>query len=154
MAKKNPPTEDQIREMQRYYDETGSMLRTVADKFGWEYHTVSKYLVHRKDKSSVEQRRQKRIDAVTRWRRNTKEKLVEYKGGKCKVCGYDKCIDALEFHHRDPSKKDFSISGKTWSYEKLQAEVDKCDLVCSNCHRELHNEQKISLVGRQISECR
>jgi 5-methylcytosine-specific restriction endonuclease McrA len=65
---------------------------------------------------------------------------VQYKGGKCCICGYDKCYDALEFHHLDPSQKDFGLSsnGHTRSWEKVKEELDKCILVCANCHREIH----------------
>jgi hypothetical protein len=80
-----------------------------------------------------------RADSVMNWRNRTKLKLIEYKGGKCCKCGYSKPIyNAYDFHHRDPNIKDFSISGKSWSYEKLKLEVDKCDLVCKNCHAEIH----------------
>lgn len=44
----------------------------------------------------------------------------------------------LEFHHKDPMKKEFTISGKSYSFERLKREVDKCILVCSNCHAEIH----------------
>lgn len=72
-------------------------------------------------------------------RQRLKEKLVEYKGGKCEICGYNKCINALEFHHLDPSEKDFGISnGNAIAFEKAKKEVDKCILVCANCHREIH----------------
>jgi hypothetical protein len=76
---------------------------------------------------------------VSEWRRRTKLKAVEYKGGKCVRCGYNKCISALEFHHRDPSKKDFGIakSGNCVAWEKILVELDKCDLLCANCHREI-----------------
>ena len=79
--------------------------------------------------------------AVQKRRDKTKQILVEYKGGKCEICGYDKCIQALEFHHLDPNQKDFGIGAKgyTRSIEKNKLEVDKCILVCSNCHREIHN---------------
>lgn len=70
---------------------------------------------------------------------DVKIKLVEYKGGQCERCGYNKSIAALEFHHRDPNQKEFSIAkGKSRSIDKLKLEVDKCDLLCSNCHQELH----------------
>jgi hypothetical protein len=72
------------------------------------------------------------------WRKNTKQKLVDYKGGKCEICGYNRYIGNLSFHHTDPSKKDFSISGMTRCYESLLKEVDKCRLTCHNCHREIH----------------
>ena len=71
--------------------------------------------------------------------RYTKRLCIEYKGGKCEKCGYDKYDGALEFHHLDPSKKDFAISKKkAKSIDKLKPELDKCILLCSNCHRELH----------------
>jgi len=65
---------------------------------------------------------------------------VEYKGGKCEVCGYDRCVEALEFHHRDLSEKEFGISAKGYSrsWKAVMKELDKCILVCANCHRELH----------------
>jgi len=80
------------------------------------------------------------VEAVQRRRLKIKQKAVEYKGGKCCKCGYNKCIDALEFHHKDPLKKDFGIANKgyTRSWEKVKKELDKCDLVCSNCHKEIH----------------
>lgn len=84
-------------------------------------------------------------------RNRLKEELVNYKGGKCEICGYYKCINALEFHHLDPTQKDFTISQyDTLSIEKLKYEVDKCMLVCSNCHRELHYNE--NLEKRKISE--
>jgi len=84
-----------------------------------------------------------RKDAVIDIRRRNKIKLVEYKGGKCERCGYDKCIDALEFHHLNPDEKDFGLScGDTRSLEKLKAEADKCIMVCANCHREIHAEER------------
>ena len=65
---------------------------------------------------------------------------VEYKGNKCEKCGYDKCIASLEFHHKNPKKKDFGIAQKPSSKfnDKIKAELDKCILVCRNCHGEIH----------------
>lgn len=74
-------------------------------------------------------------------RRKRKRKLVEYKGGKCERCGYDKdCLRSYEFHHIDPKKKDFTVAAKSLGFEKLKKEVDKCMLVCRNCHAEIHDE--------------
>ena len=86
-------------------------------------------------------------------RRHMKKSLVDYKGGKCEICGYNKCIDALEFHHLNPNEKEFTIAQYCASnhsdYDKAKAEVDKCILVCANCHREIHaNERADSSVGR------
>ena len=75
--------------------------------------------------------------------RKLKMKSVEYKGGSCTRCGYNKYYGALEFHHLDPSEKDFNIGNcKSTSFEKVKKELDKCILVCSNCHREIHHELK------------
>jgi len=73
-------------------------------------------------------------------RKELKMLAIEHLGGKCVRCGYDKCIDAFEFHHRDPSQKDFSISkyGHTFALSRVKSEIDKCDLLCANCHREVH----------------
>lgn len=75
--------------------------------------------------------------------RKFKEKCIRYKGGSCRKCGYDKCIAALEFHHRNPNEKEFHLSKfrhTSWEKNKevVQAELDKCDLLCANCHRETH----------------
>ena len=81
---------------------------------------------------------QRVVRNVGNWRKRTKQLLVEYKGGECEVCGYNKCVEALEFHHIDESTKSFQISGSTRSLEKQKAEADKCVMLCANCHRELH----------------
>ena len=65
------------------------------------------------------------------------------RGGACEICGYCKNIAALEFHHKNPEKKEFNVDMRKFSnmtLEKLEAELEKCILVCANCHRELHNE--------------
>lgn len=82
---------------------------------------------------------------VTEKRRRLKEALVKYKGGKCEICGYNKCINALEFHHLNPNEKEFGLSnGNIKSLERLKKEVEKCILVCSNCHHEIHYADKMA----------
>ncbi len=78
--------------------------------------------------------------AVAKRRKKIREMALEYKGGKCQVCGYKKSNRALSFHHLDPRKKDFGIShkGMTRSWEKTRNELDKCILLCMNCHMEIH----------------
>lgn len=74
-------------------------------------------------------------------RKQQKEKIIEYLGGKCKVCGYNKCRQALDVHHLDKSKKLFNISTKLYnSIDFLKKEADKCVLLCNRCHQELHAE--------------
>ena len=74
-------------------------------------------------------------------RRSHKQEAVDYKGGKCSICGYNKSLRALEFHHIDPKEKDFSISAdKSYiPFKDIKDELDKCILVCSNCHAEIHD---------------
>ena len=88
---------------------------------------------------------------VYNYRRKIKERLVAYKGGKCEICGYNKCINALEFHHINPGEKDFTIGTfKVLSFQKCKQEVDKCMLVCSNCHREIHDEEYKKIEQERI----
>lgn len=70
-----------------------------------------------------------------------KDKCLEYKGGKCERCGYNRCKRVLSFHHTDPTRKDFQISGNhARKWETVKAELDKCLLLCMNCHLEEHEE--------------
>lgn len=70
-----------------------------------------------------------------------KRKAVEYLGGKCIQCGYSKYIGALQFHHRNPDEKEFTIAHcKLYSFDKIKSELDKCDLLCANCHAEIHGK--------------
>jgi 5-methylcytosine-specific restriction endonuclease McrA len=66
---------------------------------------------------------------------------IEYKGGCCQECGYNRCFEALEFHHLEPTQKDSGISQKGYarSWEKVKNEIEKCVLLCANCHREFHS---------------
>ena len=69
-----------------------------------------------------------------------KEMAVAKLGGKCIFCGYHRTMAALDFHHIDETRKSFSLStrGLTRSWTKISEELEKCVLVCSNCHREIH----------------
>lgn len=76
---------------------------------------------------------------VKKYRHHKKKKCIEYKGGECIVCGYNKCDGAMDFHHLDPSKKDFTISHKNHiNLEDTKKELDKCVLLCCRCHKEVH----------------
>lgn len=73
-------------------------------------------------------------------RQRKKLKLVEEAGGRCVLCGYNACMRALDFHHRDPEIKEFTVSQKMkWSVERLRDEVSKCVLLCKNCHCEVED---------------
>ena len=74
---------------------------------------------------------------------NKKVELIKYKGSICEHCnmeysGSNACI--FDFHHKNESEKSFSIADSMFkSITDIKAEVDKCLLVCSNCHREIHS---------------
>jgi transposase-like protein len=80
-----------------------------------------------------------RTSAVQRRRREVKRILVAEAGGACVLCGYDRTLGGLHFHHRDPSEKAFALSrqGVTRSLASARAEAAKCVLLCSNCHAEV-----------------
>ncbi len=78
-------------------------------------------------------------DRVIRRRRSVKEILVKEAGGACALCGYDRCVRALSFHHLDPTDKAFglAVAGVARSLERARAEASKCVLLCANCHMEV-----------------
>lgn len=80
-----------------------------------------------------------RAAAVAKRRRTVKRKLVEDAGGACMLCGYDRWIGALQFHHLDPEQKRFHIAqrGYSRSLARSRAEASKCVLLCANCHAEV-----------------
>jgi len=102
------------------------------------------------DRRTYADRRAYNIQAVSKRRRQLKALAIESKGGRCQVCGYNKYAGALDLHHIDPSTKTFGIGDKgyTRSWEKVKAELDKCVLLCANCHREV--ESGILQLPREI----
>lgn len=75
---------------------------------------------------------------VMKCQRKKKLDAIEKFGGKCQECGYDKCINALEFHHLDDKKEKPTYIIMRWSWERVKKELEKCILLCANCHREVH----------------
>lgn len=93
----------------------------------------------RKDSTGVRCRKCMSV-SVQKNREKMARRAIEYKGGCCQVCGYNKCSRALEFHHLDPNTKEFGISkdGQTRGWTRVKKELDKCAILCANCHREVH----------------
>lgn len=95
-----------------------------------------------KKKLARKQKAAKNSAKVVQWRRNAKQKLVELRGGKCEICGYCKCLRALQFHHKNPAEKKFALSqANTKRFALMLAEVEKCILLCANCHAEIEDEK-------------
>jgi hypothetical protein len=82
------------------------------------------------------------VHPVVKWRRALKQRAVRELGGRCERCGYSRVTAVLEFHHRDRRTKEFSIAhdGIPRSWERVKNELQKCALLCANCHRETHGE--------------
>lgn len=129
-----------IDKAQKIYD-SGMSLREVGKIVGITRQTLSKYL-NIKEKISKKENESKRddVERVKKWKKNLRNEIVQKSGGKCVICGYNKSIRALHFHHLDPKEKDFRISIGSISKELLLNEIKKCILVCSNCHCEIHDE--------------
>lgn len=133
-------TKQDIEKFQKIYDETKSMQKT-AIICGFCKTTIFKYVVTiERKRLTPEENKKMKVKAVATWRKRTKIKLIEYKGGCCEKCGYKKSIRSLHFHHVNPAEKDIEISGTGYSFENLKSEVDKCMLLCANCHGEVHDE--------------
>lgn len=83
-----------------------------------------------------------RINYGSDRRRRIKVQAILYRGGECVGCGYNDINhpEVFDFHHIDPSKKDFSVGRQTKSFDSMKNELDKCDLLCANCHRIKHNQ--------------
>lgn len=133
ISRYKPPveiTEELLEKMQIRYDECKD-LKIVSKEFNVSINRL-KNLKRRVPKYLKEALKDRRF--------RVKSLLVEYKGGKCQICNYNKCLSALEFHHINPMNKDFNIAAnsKYRNLTKLKKEVDKCILVCANCHREIH----------------
>ena len=136
--------DDMVIKIKQSYKNIGS-IRKVAKELNISRETVRKNITLPDD--NLIKNKNKRIDSckVTDWRRRNKIKLIEYKGSKCEICGYDKSVWSLGFHHKNPKEKSFSISSNSYSFEKNKIEVDKCVLICNNCHGELHEKLKYNL---------
>jgi len=76
---------------------------------------------------------------VREHRQKLKDEAITLKGGKCVMCGYNRCRMSLDFHHLNPDEKEFSISGNNASRKRVLKELKKCILVCRNCHGEIES---------------
>lgn len=84
---------------------------------------------------------------VDKKRLDNKFKSVSYKGGRCEICGFKGLPACFDFHHINPNEKEFSISSQphTRSWERTKKELDKCQLLCANCHRQIEFEKTMNL---------
>lgn len=134
------PTDEEIKIWQDLYN-TGLSANKIAKKVEWCTSTIRHYIKTRtRIIRTLEEKQKLNVSRVLIRRQKVKKLLVEYKGGKCERCGYNKCIRALEFHHINPLEKKYQMSKVSNSFDILKKEADKCMLVCANCHREIEEE--------------
>lgn len=134
-------TNIEIEELNKFYKD--HTIEECMVKFNIKKSTVTRHTDNKRIESFMteEDRKLANYARVKRYRYEIKLKSIQYKGGCCEKCGYNKCNSALEFHHLDPNEKDFGIGSYTvLAWDKIKEELDKCILVCANCHREIHEE--------------
>ncbi len=104
--------------------------QSCHNEYNRRYRQTEKYKkMHSRNEAAKRKPRKQKI----------KRYLIKLLGGKCQICGLDNdCPAIYDFHHRDPNKKDLNISSADRLNKSLLNEVKKCDLLCSNCHRQLH----------------
>lgn len=94
------------------------------------------------------QLQQKRTEIKKQHKQEIRQKAYEYLGGECAICGYNKCWQALEFHHINPVEKKYKIAdGFKRGWQSLKKELNKCMLLCRNCHAEVHAGLIVTKVG-------
>ena len=126
-------------------------IRPASEELGIGYSTLRKYIKEygiqhnsrKKQDGAKFDRNAWQSKAVTRARQIKKLKALEYKGGmKCTRCGFNEPIpDCYAFHHRDPTQKDINwgkMKQNNWSIDRIKDELDKCDVLCHNCHSIVH----------------
>lgn len=102
----------------------------------------------------LKRRRAKSYRSQKKRRREKKAELVRASGARCASCGYAGAAAALDFHHRDASTKEFSISRFSGSWEELVTESRKCDMLCANCHRLCHAIDDAAAEGGAVTDQR
>ena len=130
-------------------------IKPAAEELKIGYSTLRKYIkqhgiVHnsrKKQGGSTFNKSSYSSKRTTEHRKKRKIDSLIYKGGmKCMRCGFSEPIpDCYAFHHRDPSQKDPNYSKmktQCWSWERTKAELDKCDVLCHNCHSIVHYNQR------------
>ena len=128
-----------IKEIKKFCE--SNTIKEASEKFKVSISSIKRYK-RKKEKISLTdiEKKNKQVTRISNWRRKIKLKALEYKGGKCEKCGYNRCVSSMDFHHLDPNEKDFGLSGSIKSWEITKKELDKCILVCKNCHGEIHNK--------------
>lgn len=113
-------------------------------KKGHEREYMRAYMQHRRSRND-DKHKEIHNAKLTKHRADMKAKAIESKGSVCSVCGCTFDAVCFDFHHEDHTQKDFAVSAILYkSWNEIQSEIEKCVLVCSNCHRVLHKDDSYS----------
>ncbi|GAB3958931.1 hypothetical protein GCM10028805_54060 [Spirosoma harenae] len=116
----------------------------TAHHFGVHRSTVKRHTEKKRQLLTDEEKAIKNYRKIRDRRQRLKQMGVDYLGGRCNRCGYDRSIWALQFHHRDPTTKAFTLGQyNNISWHRFKHELDKCELLCANCHAEVHQQEYI-----------
>jgi len=116
-----------------------SKEQNAISEYNKQYYENNKQQI----KTSTKTWRQNNKERFNLWARSNRQKIklqaIEYLGGACSSCGNKYHHACYDFHHRNPEEKDFNLARIfSHKWETIQIELDKCDLVCANCHAMLH----------------
>jgi hypothetical protein len=122
-------------------------------------HNTSKFPLKSLIPDELQEHRRRRRNAKTyryqkKRRKQIKDQLVRARGGRCEDCGYTGPLAAFEFHHRDPTSKEFGVANFNGSLARLLREAEKCDLLCASCHRIRHAQMARPLKAERMAQIR
>lgn len=132
--------ENKKQDIKEYYK--NHTKKETAEKFKVSYSSVEYYSDKKRILLTNEEKKERNYHRVKTRRQKLKRIAIEYKGGKCEKCGYDKDFPwVYDFHHVNGENKDFLISSYSGGLVGMLIELDKCVMLCANCHRELHYQE-------------
>ncbi len=144
--KENYPKNISLEELSKRLNKTIESIQHKATRMNisrprFVFADKSSYAKPRKiiDKIYYEKNKEKVYQRKMARRKKLKIEMINLLGGKCSICGYNKCLDALDFHHQKDKEGHIATFIKNESRQKVLKEVKKCILLCANCHREVHH---------------
>lgn len=138
-----------INEVIRLRDEEKLKWKEIEEIIGVSLETLRKAYKRTKEGKTSHEANPNSYEAQKKRGLERKIYFINQLGGCCSKCGYKHNIAALEFHHVNPEEKEFQIDMRklsNTSMDKLQKEINKCILLCANCHREEHNNELFNLL--------
>jgi hypothetical protein len=135
---------DKVRQSAQAWRDNHPEQREAKAEYARAYRVENRDEICAKDTAHYQANKDTLRTARLKFGLSVKLKCVEYKGAKCIACGYDNPL-ALTFHHRNVADKEYEVAKKvsnSWSFDRLRPELDKCDLLCANCHIIVHSAKR------------